>query len=189
MIRINLLPKQKRVQVSNVEKELALFFLLLVLIGIGVGFLHNWMSGQVGKLEVEYAQKEAEKLDLTKKVARVTKISSELTDLKAKVEIIKDIRLKQGLPVKYIDEMVSNLPAEKIWFEAFNIDSGGGISIRGVAIDNQAFALYVRNLRSSPYIASVVTQRTSKRDIQGYGLVEFTCNITAKPASAEKNNG
>ncbi|MFW6323552.1 MAG: PilN domain-containing protein [Desulfovibrionales bacterium] len=187
MIRINLLPKQKRVAVSNVEKELVLYFLLITLMVVGILSYDMIFKQQLEVVRQEHSQKKTYSAQLKKKVSKVNKIKKELADLDKKIQIIKDIRIKQGLPIQYIDEVVKKLPPEKIWFETMQIDSSGKIVIRGIALDNQAFALYVRQLRESPYIDSVVTQRTSRKEIQGLGLVEFNCNIVAQPAEEQSN--
>ncbi|MFW6324902.1 MAG: PilN domain-containing protein [Desulfovibrionales bacterium] len=188
MIRINLLPKQKRVSVSNVEKEVVLYFLLVVLMIVGAFSVNVWVTQQVDVLRAEVSQKQSLRNTLKIKVNKVNQIKKELADIQRKIQIIKQVRDKQGLPIRYVDEVVRNLPADRIWFESFQMNDNGSISIRGVSADNQVFAQYVQNLRSSPFISSVVTQRTSRREIQGLGLVEFSCNIVAKPTS-EQNNG
>jgi type IV pilus assembly protein PilN len=188
MIRINLLPKQKRVSVTNVEKEVVLYILLIVLMMAGIFSFNIWMQEQVGALRAEKSQKESLRGSLQAKVDKVNTIKKELDEIQRKIKIIKEVRTRQGLPIQYIDEVVRSLPAEKIWFETFQLDGKGAIAIKGVAMDNQAFALYVNNLRQSPFIASVVTQRTSRREIQGLGLVEFSFNVKAQEPK-EQNNG
>jgi type IV pilus assembly protein PilN len=170
-----------------VEKELFLYFLLITLMVVGILSYDMWFTQQLEQVRIEHSGKQALQAQLKKKVSRVNQIKKELEDLDRKIKIIKDIRIKQGLPIRYIDEVVKNLPPEKIWFDTMSMGSNGSITIRGIALDNQAFALYVQQLRQSPYIASVVTQRTSRKEVQGLGLVEFNCNIVAKPAEEQAN--
>jgi type IV pilus assembly protein PilN len=188
MIRINLLPKQKRVSVTNVEKEGVLYLLLVGLLVAVIFSFNIWMSEQVGALRAEKSQKESLRSSLQVKVDKVNTIKKELDEIQRKVQIIKEVRTRQGLPIQYIDEVVRTLPADKIWFETFQLNENGAIAIKGVAMDNQAFALYVNNLRKSTFVSSVVTQRTSRREIQGLGLVEFSFNIKAQEPR-EQNNG
>jgi type IV pilus assembly protein PilN len=180
MIRINLLPKQKRVSVTNVEKEFVLFLLLIVFMAASLFSFNIWMQEQVGALRSEKKQKEGLRATLQVKVDKVNSIKKDLDEIQRKIQIIKEVRTRQGLPIQFIDEVVRTIPPEKIWFESFTMDGKGAISIKGVAMDNQAFALYVNNLRQSLFISSVVTQKTSRREIQGLGLVEFSFNITAQ---------
>lgn len=117
---------------------------------------------------------------LEKEVAKVNETIQALKDIEGRIKIIKDVRLRQGLPVKYIDEIVVNMPQNKMWLETFNVDANGNIALTGVALDNQAFVTYVERLRLSKYIASVDTRRTSRRAIDGLGLVSFECSVKAQ---------
>jgi type IV pilus assembly protein PilN len=180
MIRINLLPKQKRVSVTNVEKEIVLYVLLIVLMLAAIFSFNILISERISALTAEKRQKEGLRASLQVEVDKVNSIKRELDEIQRKIEIIREVRARQGLPIQYIDEVVRTLPADKIWFETFQLDGNGAIAIKGVAMDNQAFALYVNSLRQSPFISSVDTHRTLRREIQGLGLVEFSFNVKAQ---------
>jgi type IV pilus assembly protein PilN len=79
------------------------------------------------------------------------------------------------------------MPEEKIWLESFTLNDKGGIEMKGVALDNQAFAHYVNALRQSPFIASVITRRTQLRSIQNLELVEFQCSVSAQAPETKEN--
>jgi type IV pilus assembly protein PilN len=190
MIRINLLPRQKRVKATNVRKELWLWLLLLFVVTAGIGGSLFWTSSTIDALEQDKTAKTAIRATLLTKVAKVNSLKRKLAETRRKIEIIRDIRERQGLPVRYIDVLVSRMPEGKIWFEAFSLGDDGRMDIRGVALNNQSFAAYVERLRQSEYISGVVTRRTSRRTVQGFDLVEFTVNVMAGPApSLEKANG
>ncbi len=180
MIKINLLPQQKRTKSTNVEKSLVFFVLGVLLLFGSVFAVDYYFSSQLADLNAAVAAKSQTKALLEKEVAKVNQTIQALKDIEGRIKIIKDVRLRQGLPVKYIDEIVVNMPENKLWFETFNIDASGNIALRGVALDNQAFVTYVERLRLSKYIASVDTRRTSRRAIDGLGLVSFECSVKAQ---------
>ena len=180
MIKINLLPQQKRTKTTNIEKSFV-FFVLGVLLVLGSVFVVDYyFSSQLTDLNASVSQKTQTKTLLEKEVAKVNQTIQELQDIEGRIKIIKQVRLRQGLPVKYIDEIVINIPQNKLWFEKFNVDANGNIALSGVALDNQAFVSFVERLRLSKYIASVDTRRTSRRDIDGLGLVSFECSVKAQ---------
>jgi len=187
MIRINLLPQTKRAKTSEVGKQIIIFSLGAMVLLVGVLGINYWLQTRIEKLQVIEKEKQAQKNRLLVKVARVSKLKKELESVQTKIKVIKEIRQTQNLPIHYIDELISNLPESKIWFEAFKLEKDGRIDLRGVALDNQIFAYYVQKLRSSPYIKEVMTQRTSRRRILTYDLVEFQCQIMAQPP--EKQSG
>lgn len=181
MIKINLLPQQKRAKVTNLEKDLAIAIIAgCCMVGsvLAVDYVY---SSRLSSLVADETGKVQIKKELEEKVAKVNSVLSELKSLEARIQAIKDIRQQQGLPVKYIDELVVHLPKNKIWLETFSMGSNGMVALTGVALDNQSFALYVEELRSSKYIARVDTQRTSRKTVGELGLISFQCTIATKP--------
>lgn len=190
MIRINLLPKQKRVKIRNPRKEIWLWGLLLTVIISGMAGSVLWIDSSIAGLERDKAAKTAIRTQLLGKVAKVNSLKKQLAEVQRKINVIRGIREKQSLPVQYVDTLVSRLPEGKIWFEAFSLGDDGRMDIRGVALNNQSFASYVEWLRQSELIMGVVTRRTSRRTIQGLDLVEFTVNVMAgPPKSGEQGDG
>jgi type IV pilus assembly protein PilN len=180
MIKINLLPQQKRAKSTNVEKDLVLFVLAILLIAGSIYAADYHFTAQINSLNTQISQKSAIRANLEQQVGTVNQVLNELKDIEGRIMIIKDVRIRQGLPVKYIDEIVVNIPEQKMWIETFTLNPNGSISLSGVALDNQSFASYVEKLRASNYIASVDTQRTSRRAVDGLGLVSFQCSVMAK---------
>ena len=143
MIRINLLPKQKRVKVSNARKEVWLWVLLGLVVASAVGSSLFWVNSTIADLERDKTAKTMVRATLLTKVAKVNSLKRQMAEVQRKIGIIRSIREKQGLPVQYIDTLVTRLPEGKIWFEAFSLGSDGRMDIRGVALNNQSFASYV----------------------------------------------
>ncbi len=179
MIHINLLPVQKRAKVSNVEKELVLFVLVLIIVGLSMAMTQRWLGSQVNVLEVAKQEKTQEKNRLLKKIKRINEIEKKLQATRTRINVIKQIRAEQSLPVRYLDELVTTLPEDKMWFQSLRLNSNGGIQLNGIALDNQVFAMYVKNLRQSSYVMDVILNRTSRKSFRGLGLVAFQCSIKA----------
>jgi type IV pilus assembly protein PilN len=180
MIKINLLPQQKRAKVTHAEKDIAVLILVLVVISASIFGVDFYFSSQISELQAAVESKTTIKKQLEEKAKNVNSILEDLEKLKSRVKIIKDVRLRQGLPVRYIDELIINIPENKMWVEGFTLNADGQITLSGVALDNQSFAQYVEKLRESKYIARVDTQRTSRKMIDGLGLISFQCSVTAK---------
>ncbi len=187
MITVNLLPQKRRAKNSHLKREMLwagiVLVVLLLLMIVGYYIVHS----QVEELARTKEQREGVKRLAMIQAGKVNKLKKELKDLEVKIRAIRDIRRQQGLPVRYIDEMITRLPGEKIWFEAFSFSGDGTIAVKGVALDNQAFAHYVEDLRRSEWIRSVVTGRTQLRSVQGLGLVEFQCTVAVQPPATEES--
>jgi type IV pilus assembly protein PilN len=180
MIKINLLPQQKRSKSTNIEKSAVFFGLGIMLLIASVFAVDYYFNAHLAVLNASVAEKTQTKTILEKEAAKVNGVLQELKEIEGRIQTIKDVRLRQGLPVRYIDEIVTNMPQNRIWVETFTVSANGKISLSGVALDNQAFVSYVEKLRQSKYIASVDTRRTSRRAIDGLGLVSFECSVTAQ---------
>lgn len=188
MIKINLLPHAKRAKTSDAEKQVMLFVLLILVVTAAVVSLGIWSGGKVRQLEKVVQEKEAQRQLLMSRVGRVNNLLRELEAVEANIKAIREIRLKQQLPVRYVDEAVRFLPGEKIWFENLNLSRDGVLDIRGVALDNQAFARYVDDLRKSAFVRTVSTQRTSSRQVMDLDLVEFQFQVRAGPEISSRDN-
>ncbi|MFP4391591.1 MAG: PilN domain-containing protein [Desulfohalobiaceae bacterium] len=177
MIRINLLPRQQRAKVSRAGKELTLFVALLTIFVLAAGFNQYRLEQQAKRLEQTQLEKQKRKQELLERVAKVNSLRNKLEETQEKIEIIKKIRLKQPKPVRYMDELVSNLPRERIWFESLHLNAQGVISLEGIALDNQSFAAYVQRLRASDYIQDISLRQTSRKEINNLNLIAFSCQI------------
>lgn len=184
MIRINLLPPEKRPKISTLRLDLGVLVLAVVLLGGAVLLTHLWVSGQVRDLEKIHEARQAENNALEVEVARVRQLENEMKSVKNRIEVIKNIRSIQTLPVRYVDALISLFPEDRIWFETFALERNGVLQVKGVAMDNQSFAAYVEILRTSAFVRGVVTERTLRREVQGLSLVEFHFRVMFGPPPA-----
>lgn len=182
MIKINLLPHSKRAKASDTEKQIIVFAVLVLIVAAAIVASGIWSGRKIIELEETVQEKQTQRQLLLARVGRINQLQRQLEEIQSNISAIKDIRRKQQLPVRYVDETVRHLPQEMIWFESFNLSRDSVLDIRGVALDNQAFARYVDELRSSPFVRSVSTQRTSSRQVMNLNLVEFQFQIRAGPA-------
>lgn len=181
MIRINLLPLERRPKISTLRLDLGVLGLTMVLFGGAILLSHVWISGRINDLEQIHKVREAENMALMAEVGNIRRMEKEMKAILGRVEVIKDIRGIQSLPVRYVDALISVLPEERIWFETFQLDKNGVLQLKGVAMDNQSFAAYVEILRTSVFVHGVVTERTLRREVQGLTLVEFHFQVTFGP--------
>ena len=185
MIRINLLPPEKRPRISTLRLDLGALGFAFVLVGGAILLSHLWINTKLSDIERLHAARQAESTALAAEVAQVRRMENEIKSVVSKIEIISGIRSIQTLPVRYVDALISLLPEERIWFETFQMDRNGVLQLKGVAMDNQSFAAYVEILRTSAFVRGVVTERTLRREVQGLTLVEFHFRVTFGPPPAE----
>lgn len=188
MIKINLLPHTRSARTYSTEKQVIVFLFLCALVTAGIIILGVWSGSIVSELTETVQKKQEQRQAMLSRVARINKLRIKIDEIQSNIKAIRDIRLKQQLPVIYVDETVSSLPEKKMWFEALSLNRKGVMDIKGVALDNQAFAGYVDQLRNSPYVRSVSTQRTSSRQVMNLDLVEFQFQIRAGPRTSRNDH-
>ena len=138
------------------------------------------MNANIAQLITIKSKKQQINIVLLKKVSITQKYKKQIKTLNRKIEVIKKIRQKQNLPVIYLTELVNKFIRNKLWFNYLSYSSKNKIDIKGVALDNQILAEYIKNLRQSPYIEQIDLKKSSKRQIMGYELITFDFYIKTK---------
>ncbi|MBZ4685176.1 MAG: Fimbrial assembly family protein [Desulfomicrobiaceae bacterium] len=185
MITINLLPQPKRAKVSDKARIIFVAVLGLVVVGGLLAGSYWYFDVQVQALQQAVQERSQTKKLLLAQIGKANQYVDELKAIEQRIQVIKEVRMRQGLPVRFLDALVATMPPERLWFESLSLGAGGQMNLSGVALDNQAFAAYVEALRQSPFIARVDIQRTSRRDVQGRGLVAFVCSVVGKDPGVE----
>ena len=134
MIKINLPPQQKRVRATNAHGDISLFIFGLIILGALIFGVDYYFSAQKYDLESLVQKKEQTKKLLKVKIAKIKAIQEELKKIKNQIEVIKMVRLRQSLPVQYIDEVASNVPQDKMWLKTFTLNANDNITLTSIAL-------------------------------------------------------
>ncbi len=191
MLTINLLPHTKKTPTSNRRKQVLLLVLVGVFLGAGLIQSRQMLTAQVNRLSQEKSSKSSTLSKLQEQLIQIKDFKKKGQELETRIHIIRKIRRQQALPVRYLDEIAKYTPREKLWFESLRMDDQGGITLSGIALDNQVFARYLQKLRQSPFISDVSLQQTQRKEIQGLHLVAFRCSLLAASEHPEpgENHG
>lgn len=179
MLTINLLPHTKKSPTFDRRKQVLLVVLVGVLLGAGLIQSRQMLTAKIHRLSQEKTSKSSTLSKLQEQLIQIKDFKKKLQELETRIQIIRKIRKQQALPVRYLDEIAKYIPREKIWFESLRMDEQGGITLSGIALDNQVFARYLQKLRQSPFISDVSLQQTQRKEIQGLRLVAFRCSLVA----------
>jgi type IV pilus assembly protein PilN len=174
MIRINLLPiKQLQAEVTRRREiiigSVVLGSVLLLLVGA-----HLYQSWHLSNLEKELTDLRAELQALNAKVKEVSDLQVKIKDLRGKQKIIEDLNNKKSGPVLVMASLSQATPAS-LWLTELR-ESGGSITMVGLATDNETVANFLRSLTASKYFADIELVET----IQGSGATATLKRFTAK---------
>ncbi len=160
MIRINLLPvRELKAEVAR-RQELTIGVVCLVLTGIAIGAFHIIQSSSLSSREKELAGLRNEIKTLSKEAKGVTNLKKEIGVLKEKLKVIDELGKKKTGPARVMESLSSAMPP-RLWITEFK-ESGGNLSITGMAVDNQTIASFLKALASSPYFENVELGETTQ---------------------------
>ena len=108
------------------------------------------------------AQEEKNQLDYV--LAALEKLEEQKSMLARKINLINQLKARQEIPVRTMDELSKNIPGW-VWLIETSYDAQE-ITIKGRALSNNLIADYVYNLENSPHLSNVkivsINQKTSQ---------------------------
>jgi len=177
MIRINLLPTEKRSEVSYLAREIMVFVLILVVYLAGIGWGYYYLNSQVGGLEKDKSAAEQRYLDLKQSVSLIEQIEAEIQEIQTRMGIVALLRSTQTQPIHVLYALIRDFPEGNMQFEQVVMDKKGVMILKGISLDNQVYVDYLEKLTNSEYIVTARTRRTSIREVAGLDLVEFETEV------------
>jgi type IV pilus assembly protein PilN len=162
MIRINLLPvKEIKAEVSR-RRELTLGALCLGLTLLTVAGVYILQYSRIASLENELEGLRAELATLNVKAKGVADLEAKIKEVKSKHRVIEDIDKKKAGPVRVMQSLSAATPGA-LWLTQFK-ETGGNLTITGVATDNQTIAEFLKALGTHAYFKDTELVETTQTD-------------------------
>lgn len=171
MIRINLLPVRAAQKKARLQGQLIVLALSLVVTGIICGGLYASVAVKIASEKKEIAKIDQEIQRLRKTLGEVAQFKKLQKEFQGKLDVLAELKEKKTGPVHLLDELSRVLP-EKLWL-SFVSESGGGVSIRGIGLNEETVARFMRDLEASPYYQQVELQVTEQTQQGGLKLQRF----------------
>jgi len=162
MIHINLLPIRDWEAKETRRQEISMAGLCLILTGVGLLAIYLWQSSNLSDEETKLAalQQQIKTLDTTLK--DVSGLKVDIKTLKEKLNVIEELSKKKTGPVRVMESLSSATP-KKLWLTEFK-ESGGSLSLNGMALDNETIAGFLKSLSASPHFDNVELIETTQVD-------------------------
>lgn len=186
MIRINLLkPEKKEIREEPYglapeikEKRRTPIASLLILLAIGAVAVLYFLQDKAIKTErdlLSVAQEEKKQLQYV--LVALEKLEEQKSILTRKINLINDLKARQEIAVRTMDELSKNLPGW-VWLTETSYEALE-ITIKGRALSNNLIADYVYNLENSPHLSNVKIESINQRSQQSSSLyLEFSLTAT-----------
>lgn len=191
MIKINLISeaptaavtKRKRPEFSLGAKQGDI--ILVAVLAITIAVCGTWwflLKSKRADLKAIERQRTTERNELQPFIDKVEELEAKRALLKAKVDVINELKNKQHGPVRIMDEVSRALP-ELVWLTKLAL-TGNAITLTGQAMDENAVANYYSNLDASPFFEEPVVKNLARKGD------DFTFTLTAvftyEPPEIEK---
>ena len=115
-------------------------------------------------------KKEIETLNVQLK--EVGDLQQKVKALEQKIKVIDDLTKKKVGPVKIMESLSLATPS-RLWLTEFK-ESGGNLSINGLAVDNQTVADFLKSLSTFAYFNNVDLVETTQLEQEGVPLKKFS---------------
>jgi len=182
MIRINLLPVRAAQKKEKLRGQLiVLICALAVTLGL-CGVVYISLLMKVESVKDEIAGTEQKIRSLKKALGEVAEFKKKKSEFAGKLETLEQLKQGKSGPVHLLDELSNVLPA-KIWLTSFK-ESGGSITIVGMAINEDDIASFLKQLEGSPYYRDVELQVIEQNTQGGVKVNKF--NVVAKAETPPK---
>jgi len=186
MVKINLLPVRATAKLESLKAQAMIAVLMLIVLLAIIGYLHMSISGKIDDLSADMRKTQSELDRLNKIKAKVDKFKADSKMLEKKLNVIKKLNMGRTDAVKLMDELSNVLP-DKLWLESLG-ENKGGLTVRGLAMDHDAVAIFMTNMEKSDYFHEVKLKSTSKKKVAGEDIHQFSLSVIYKPP-APKGKG
>jgi type IV pilus assembly protein PilN len=182
MIRINLLPVKQLTAEINRRRELTIGGVVLALTAILLVGLYLYQSRQLAALEKELVELRQEIEVLNVKAKQVLELENKVKEVRGKHQVIQELTQKKIGPVQVMESLSAATPPS-LWLTEFK-ETGGNLTITGIAMDNQTIADFLKALATFAYFNRVELVEVAQAEQDGMTVKKFTVrsNLTYQPS-------
>ena len=185
MIRINLLPFRAARKRENIKRQISVYVLCVILLLVGMLYTFLQLNGKLGDARNTQASLKKELGKYEQTIKRIDELDKSIQLIEQKLEVIKKLEQGKQGPVRLLDELAEAVPKNRLWLEAL-AESGGSLTLRGAARDNETVADFMVNLERAEHIKSVDLQSIQAAEEEGVQLAKFTLNCKTYAFQAEE---
>lgn len=169
MIRINLLPFRAARKKENIRRQISVYVLSVAFLFIVMIYFFLQLNSTLSGLKDEEQRLQTELKTYEATIKRIAELEKKIKEIKAKLDVIKELERNKTGPVRLLDEIANAVPKDKLWLTSLK-ESGGMLTLTGTAMDNETVALFMTNLEQSDHISNVDLQSTRLRNLPEYKL-------------------
>ncbi|MDH4174056.1 MAG: PilN domain-containing protein [Betaproteobacteria bacterium] len=177
-VRINLLPHREERRQRGRQHFAVLAGLTAILGAVVVGAGYLYIAGMISTQDQRNAFLRSEIAKLDKEIAEIKKLKDEIAALLARKQIIETLQADRAQTVHLLDQLVRQMP-EGVYLRQLR-QRGLSINVQGYAQSNARVSTLMRNIESSPWLASPQLIEIKASRVGSKRLSEFNMNLQLK---------
>ena len=187
MIRINLLPFRQTRKKESIRRQVGIFLFSLIFIFIIVFSYNAYLKNKVKSIKNKVGETKIELAKYQKINKEITDIKKKLRILNKKVEVIKNLEIKRGDPVKLLNALTEKIIEKRMWLTNLKV-TGNAVNIKGIALDNQTVADFMIRLEKSKHFSTIDLNTLKQKKVADSKLMSFIINCNKAPAVLKPAN-
>lgn len=185
-VKINLLDWRTEQSTLRKNQFFAMLGLGAALAVAGVGIVYFGVQDAIDYQRERNAFLEQQIAEMDKKIKEIEELEKVKANLLARMKVIEELQASRAAMVHFFDEVLNTLP-EGVYIKSLK-QTGGAVTILGVAESNNRVSAYMKNIESSRWFADPRLVVINTKDVNKRRQSEFQLqfkNLTRqKPAPA-----
>lgn len=184
MIKINLLPVRATKKKETAKQQLLIFAvsLVAVLALAAAAYSTVLIKIKLAKGDIKKSDKEIQRLKSV--IGEIDDIKKLQDDVKKKLDVLNRLRKEKTGPATRLAKLSEATP-EKLWLTRY-AESGGKVSIGGIAFNEDLIADFLRNLQASGEFDNVELLVSEQVELSGVKAKKFDISCALKVAKKEE---
>jgi type IV pilus assembly protein PilN len=186
MIEINLLPVREARRAADLRQQVMQLLFMLLIVGGGIGFVHSEMSEKIVVAKARVVQMQRDIDQFKPQLEQVAAFRKKKAKLEKKIDVIDELDRARSGPVRVMSELAMRTP-ERLWLKSVKT-TGGTIQLKGLSLDNELVAVFLRGLSDSEYFDAVDLDGTKLEGGKG-NLKVVSFGIRAELVNPKSEDG
>jgi type IV pilus assembly protein PilN len=181
--RVNLLPHREERRKAARQHFFVIAGGTAMLGAVIVLAMHTFYAAKID-IQAErnrFLKSEIAKLD--KEIAEINKLKSEIQALLARKQVIETLQADRAQTVHLLDELVRQMP-EGVYLKSVR-QQGLRVNVLGYAQSNARVSTLMRNIESSPWLATPGLVEVKASTVEKRRVAEFSLNFQLKRAEVK----
>jgi type IV pilus assembly protein PilN len=177
MIKINLLPVRAAKKKESARQQISILLLSMMAVLVIAFGIYMVTLAKISTAQGEINKSEQEIKRLKEKIGEIDNLKKVQAEVKNKLDILNQLRRDKTGPANRLAKMSDAVP-DKLWLTKYT-ESGNGISLGGIAFNEDLIAAFMRNLVASNEFTNVELLVSEQLDVGGMKAKRFeiSCNM------------